>query len=241
MSSHRFRTAVVVLATSATIGAGALAAGPASAARDTDRLIDAGITTRDLPRFARPTLLGTNTLVRRGPLVQGPELCITRNGSLLFGADPRRFVASVTPVNGDLLSVSIESIRSDIYEYRNAARARAAYERLGRQLKRCAYTADVDMTAMGVPVTARARGVLQRLPRSGWAILFKARAGARIPNLPVDALADRYSSFRRAGSSIVRVSWSGADATANSGEDAVDARMKSFVRSAARKVAARLT
>ena len=168
-------------------------------------------------------------------------LCITRNGTPLLGADPRRFVASVTPVNGDLPSLSIESIRSDIYEYRNASRARAAYQRLGRQLKRCAYTADVDLTAMGLPVTARARGVVHRLPRSGWAIMFKARAGARIPNLPVDALADRYSSFRRSGSSIVRVSWSGADATADSGKDVVNARMKSFVRGATRKVANRLS
>ena len=180
--------------------------------------------------------------MRSGDLVQGPELCIARNGTPLVGADPRRFVASVTPVNGDLVSLSIESIRSDIYQYRNAARARAAYQRLGRQLKRCAYTADVDLTPMGLPVTARATGAVKRLPRSGWAILFKARAGAKLPTVgDASALADRYSSFRRAGSSIVRVSWSGADATATSGERAVDAQMKSFVRGATRKVAARLS
>lgn len=239
--TSRFRTSAVLLAATATISAGVFVANPASAAPDTDRLIDAGITARDLPRFARPTPLGTNTLVRRGAFVQGPELCITRNGNVLLGADPRRFVASVTPVNGDLTSLNIESIRSDIYQYRNAARARAAYERLGRQLNRCAYSADVDLTSMGLPVTARARGVVNRLPRSGWAILFKARAGARLPNLPVDALADRYSSFRRSGSSIVRVSWSRADATADSGKNAVNARMKSFVRGAVRKVASRLS
>lgn len=224
------------------VGAGALIASPASAATDLDDLAKAGITTRDLPRFAKPTPLGTNTLIRRGEFVQGPELCITRNGTPLLGADPRRFVANVTPVNGDLASLAIESIRSDIYQYRNGERARAAYERLGRQLKRCAYTAEVDLTPMGLPVTARARGVVNRLPGSGWAVLFKARAGAKLPNLgDVSALADRYSSFRRAGSSIVRVSWSGADATANSGKDAIDARMKSFVRDAARKVAGRLS
>lgn len=240
------RTAVVLVAGTA-MGAAALVGAPASgapaaAAPDLDALVAAGITTRDLPRFAKPTPLGTNTLVRRGAFVQGPELCIARNGTPLLGADPRRFVANVTPVNGDLVSLSIESIRSDIYQYRNAARARAAYQRLGRQLKRCAYTADVDLTSMGLPVTARARGVVNRLPGSGWAILFKARAGGTVPNLgDASALADRYSSFRRSGSAIVRVSWSGADATADSGKNAINARMKAFVRKATQRVAARLS